>query len=128
MTTFISTGLKAGEPKRPERGRGVVLPVTVRVPIEDLTLVPDGASHRGRLGFFLAVERPDGGFARLQPRQLAFDVPTGELEAALGQTVNYRLEVAFADRGTHRLAVAVVDEPSGERWTGVTAIDVGDGG
>ena len=120
--------IETGDPRRPERGRGFVLPVTVRVPLEVLTLVPDGAAHHGRIAFFLAVERPDGGFARLEPRQLAFDVPTAGLEQALGQTVNYRLEVAFGDSGTHRLAVAVVDEPSGERWTGVTAIEIGGGG
>lgn len=120
--------IEAGESRRAERGDARIVPITVRVPLDDLTLIADGATHRGRLSFYLAVEQPDGGYGRLEPRQLALDLSNEQLEKSLGQTVNYRIDVGFASPGAHRVAVAVLDEPSGERWTGIAWIQVGGGG
>lgn len=120
--------IEAGESRRAERGDVRIVPITVRVPLDDLTLIADGATHRGRLSFYLAVEQPDGGYGRLEPRQLALDLSNEQLEQSLGQTVNYRIDVGFASPGAHRVAVAVLDEPSGERWTGIAWIQVGGGG
>ena len=105
------------------RGRTQVVPVTIRVPLAELSLAPEGAVHRGSLAYYLAVERPDGGFVRLEPRALRFEVSNAELEASLGENVSFRIDVALAE-GEHWLGVSVLDRASGRRWSGAVPIEV----
>jgi len=114
--------LVVGPAPEPERKRGAAkMPLEVRVPLRDLTLLPDVARHRGNLHFEFALEDPDGGYRRLESRDLSFDVPDDQMPAALAQHVAFRVELALAP-GRHRLAVTVLDRLSGVRSTMAVAL------
>jgi VWFA-related protein len=115
--------IEPGPPVATDREPARAVPVTIRVPLADLTLAPDGEVHRGSLAYHLAVERPDGAFVRLEPRALEFEVANAELAGALGRSIGFRLDVAFGE-GEHWLGVAVLDRASGRRWSGAIPIDV----
>jgi len=117
--------LVVGPAPDPERKRGAAkLPLEVRVPLRDLTLLPDVARHRGELHFEFALEDPDGGYRRLASRDLSFDVPDDQLPGALSQHVAFRVELALAP-GRHRLAVTVLDRLSGVRSTMAVPLGAG---
>lgn len=122
--TSPGLAIESGAPVATDREKARAVPITIRVPLADLALAPDGEVHRGSLAYHLAVERPDGAFVRLEPRTLDFEVATSELADALGRSIGFRLDVAFG-AGEHWLGVAVVDRASGRRWSGSVPIDVG---
>jgi hypothetical protein len=99
------------------------VPVSLRLPLEAFTLVPEGTAHRGRIGYFLALEDPRGGFRRLEPRWLDARIPNAQLAEAFGQSLSFRVELPLGP-GVHRVAVAVLDEPSGARYLGVSTLDI----
>lgn len=121
--TSAGLAIETGAPAAAPRGDSSVVPITIRVPLAELTLSADGAVHRGSLGYFLAVERPDGAFVRLEPRSLDFEVANDQLEASLGQSVGFRIDVAFG-AGEHWIGVAVLDRGSGRRWSGSAPVEV----
>lgn len=118
-----SLAVEVGAPGERLRGGEQVVPVTLSVPLAALTLSPDREVHRGALGYYLAVERPDGTIVRLEPRRLDFDVPNAQLQAALAESVAFRLELALPP-GASRLGVAVLDRASGQRWTRAVRVEV----
>ncbi|GMU65150.1 MAG: hypothetical protein AMXMBFR36_14240 [Acidobacteriota bacterium] len=122
-TATPGLAIEPGPPAPAERREARIVPVTLRVPLADLSLAPDGSVHRGSLAYHLAVERPDGGFVRLEPRTLDFQVANAELESSLGQSIGFRVDLAFGE-GEHWLGVAVLDRGSGRRWSGSVPIDV----
>jgi VWFA-related protein len=122
-TATAGLAIEPGAAAAAKRGDAQVVPVTIRVPLAQLSLAPEGLVHRGSLAYYLAVERPDGGFVRLEPRGLRFEVPNAELEGSLGENVSFRIDVALAE-GEHWLGVAVLDRGSGRRWSGAVPIEV----
>lgn len=115
----IETGSAAPAPGVDAR----IVAVTVGVPVAELTLAPDGRSHRGALGYHFAIERPDGAFVRLEPRSLDFEIANAELEGSLAGTVSFRIDIALG-AGEHWLGVAVLDRNGGRRWSGAVPVDV----
>jgi hypothetical protein len=115
--------VELGAPQKPERGRNPLVPIQVRVPLRGMTLVPDGASHRAHLEFYFSLRDPDGGFRRLEPRELAFSIPSEKIAASLGQVVAYKVDVAL-EPGTYRVGVAAVDRFGGTRGSAVAPLEV----
>ncbi|MFN7942757.1 MAG: VWA domain-containing protein [Thermoanaerobaculia bacterium] len=111
---------------RAPKGRGSRVPVEVRVPLRGLTLVPDVAAHHARLAFHFALRDPDGGFRRLEPRQIGFDVPNEKLAAALAQYVSMKVDLAL-EPGTFQLGVSVLDEMAGTTSAVVKPVAVAKG-
>jgi len=104
--------LQVGEPSKGKSGKAKLVPVTVRVPLRALTLLPEGAAHRAQLAFHFSLRDPDGGYRRLEPRPLEFSVPNEKLAASLGQAVTFQVELQL-EPGDYRLGVAVVDRIGG---------------
>lgn len=100
--------VEAGSVAEAGRGRGVRVPLVVRVPIRPLTLLPDGDQLRAQLSFHLSVRDPDGGYRRLEPRPFEFTVPPAQLAAAQAQHVTIDFELML-EPGSYQAAVAVVD-------------------
>lgn len=88
------------------------VPVEVRVPLRNVTVLPRGGGFRGNLLVHFALRRPSGAFLRLEPRPIAFEIPEGKLDAALAQHVSMRVEI-LVEPGPQRLAVSVLDEAAG---------------
>ena len=70
------------------------------------------------------VEDPDGGYRRLESRELPLAIPSARLATARAQNLGYSLELQLS-KGSHRLAVTVSDMVGGVHSTVTVPIEVG---
>jgi VWFA-related protein len=98
----------AGEPKKT---RGVsTLPVTVRIPIGDLTLLPQGgAKHAGKFSVYVAAASDLSRLSDVTQKSQPFEIADAQLDAAKASHFTYDLEVRV-NAETKYLAVGVLDE------------------
>ncbi len=122
-TTGGGASIELGEIRPAERRGEQLVSITVRVPIRRLTLLPVGQVLRGQLAYFIAVEDADGSFRRVDPRRQDFEVDSQRLIDGGEGSVAYRLDLPLPP-GKHRLGVAVLDEPSGERLTAALPVEI----
>ncbi|KAB2957821.1 MAG: VWA domain-containing protein, partial [Thermoanaerobaculia bacterium] len=104
--------IRVGEVTKAKLGRAMRVPVRVLVPLRAVTLLPAGAAHHASLSYHFTLRDPDGGYRRLEPRPLAFDVPGEKLAAALDQRFSFEI-VLELEPGAYQLAAAVVDTLGG---------------
>lgn len=97
----------AGEPRTAEDG-GLLVPLSVKVPMSKLALIPDRQAHAGRLSIYVAVGGLERG-ARLEKAVVPVRIANRDLLTAFGRTVDYRLEVS-GPPAAERLAVTVRDD------------------
>lgn len=100
-----------GEPQRQRRGV-FELPVLVRVPIRDVTLLPNGEVEEGRLRIYVAVKDDAGGVSEPHEQIYPLRVPREQVELARGKEIGYHTVLRIGP-GTPRVAVGVWDELSG---------------
>jgi len=100
-----------GEPQRYKRDR-FRLPVLVRIPFSEVTLVPVGDQQEGRLNIYLAVKDDKGGVSDLHTHPYPVKIPADQLAAAKGQDIGYYATLELRP-GRPRVAVGVWDELSG---------------
>ena len=95
-----------------KKGRRWQLPVLVKVPFRQVTLLPSGETHKGALKVFIGVKDEKGQISDLFTTTYPVEVPEGQIEAAMTQELGYfaTLEVRG---GKQRVAVGVLDEVSG---------------
>jgi VWFA-related protein len=99
----------AGAAKAEGKGDGLVVPVTVRVPLRHLTLLPEGDHHQARLSFDIAARDDRGRIQVMERRELPLSVPNDKLQAALRQFISFDVQVRLSP-GPYRLAVMVEDQ------------------
>ena len=119
--------VEVGTPQPVKLGRGLRVPVALRLPIGGLTLLAEGGRHLGRLAFQFVIEDPDGGYRRLEPRELPLEIPAAKLAAARQQRLGYSFELQLL-QGTYRLAVTASDMVGGVHSTLAVPIEVGNVG
>jgi VWFA-related protein len=96
-------------------GRGRVVPARVLIPLRGLTLLPEGASHRGDIALHFAMAQPDGTVWRLAEREIPLNIPAEQIEAAVAQQhITYSVGIPVVADDV-KLAVAVQDRVSGAR-------------
>lgn len=101
--------LEVGEPEKKGRKRFEV-PVTVKIPLDRVTLLPGPGSHRGLLRVRVAFQGDEGvGFGVGDELKVPIEIPDDRLQEARSQyfAVSVSLEL---DPGLHRVAVGVWDE------------------
>ena len=99
-----ATGAKtAGE------AESMIVPVTVTIPIDKLTLIPDGADLTGRFALYAAFLRSDGAVSKVSQQPQAFRFPADSLKKRKDLKVNLDVK---ADTRTNVLSVGVMDEMS----------------
>ena len=98
----------------------VVVPLTITIPIEKLTLVPEGTDLTARYQIYAAFIRKDGAISKVaqQPQTLRF--PADSLKRRKDLTV--KLDVT-ADTRTEAVSIGVMDELS--RVTGFASVKFG---
>lgn len=99
--------LEVGEPVKQKKKRYRV-PVAVKVPLDQVTLLPFDEDHRGRLRMRVAFQ-DDNGFDVSEEQVVPLVVPNDRLEEAREQHVTLTVGLVFQP-GAHRLAVSVFDE------------------
>ena len=98
------------------------IPVTVRVPISALTMLPNGPNFSGGFSVYVAWTGKIGGVGDATHETKLFHIPQDEIKRARRSYFTYQFEIA-ADGHTDRLSLAVVDEVS--REFGVRVFDLG---
>lgn len=102
---------RPGEPEPgPEDTR--VLPVTLEIPVDGLTLVPHGDVHAGSVTIFVSVQDAEGNPGRVQKVPFHLNVPAAKLDEARGQPAHYTLPLVVRP-GDRHAAIVVRDDPSG---------------
>ena len=91
-------------------GKSSIVPVEVKIPIGNLTMVPQSGSYLGRIKVAVAVMDEEGGLSPVE-QQAPFTIRVPENEIDLARSKNYVYEVMLAMRpGLSRVAVTVRDE------------------
>ena len=105
-------GIQLEFEKPQKKGQRYLLPTMIRIPIRDLTLLPNGEVEEGKLRIFLVVQDEDGGLSPLQDFPYPLQIPSDKLEEARGSAIGHvsQLEIRA---GTQKVAVGVWDEISG---------------
>ncbi len=107
----LDISIEVGRPER-KGGGHYYLPVLVRIPLAQITMLPNGDQREGRLQIFVAVKDDDGGVSDLHQHSYPIKIDQSDLERALRREIGYlaRLELR---PGRPVIAVGVWDELSG---------------
>jgi VWFA-related protein len=105
----LGVAIDFGEPEKQSR-RAFHLPVLIRVPLDNLTLLANGNVQEGRLRIFLAV-KDESGVSDMQEFEYPISVPE-EVASLDQQEIGYTALLKIGP-GTPTVAIGVWDELSG---------------
>lgn len=114
----LSIQAVAADP-RPKDAESVIIPVTITIPIEKLTLLPEGTDLAGRFSIYAAFLRKDGAVSKVAQAPQAFKFPAESLKRR--KDLTFKLDVT-ADDDTNGISVGVMDDVS--RATGFAAVKI----
>lgn len=86
----------------------LLLPLTIRIPIGNLALVPQGALHRAQVSLYFSALSDEGEEATVSRDTVSVEVPEEELETARAQVYRYDTKLQIKP-GPQRIGVAVRD-------------------
>lgn len=98
-------------PKRKVGRKTETAPLKVQIPINALTLLPQGGKHSGAFTVYAITGGLLGEVSEITRRTQAFDIPARDLDRALAGHFTYDLDVIVNDR-TREIAIGVIDEVS----------------
>jgi VWFA-related protein len=104
--------LDFGEPMAREDGYFLV-PVTVRIPLGKLVLVPRDQTQEARVRLYIAAMDNEGGVSDVQQVPLPISIPNADVQAAMGKNYAYNVSLLMR-RGDQKVAVGVRDDVAGE--------------
>jgi VWFA-related protein len=104
-------------PAAPQPDGNVTVPLTITVPMQSLTLLPDGEDLVGKYSVFAAFLRQDGAVSRVANQTQVFRFPASSLARRKELTV--KLDVTM-DPKTGAISLGVIDETS--RVTGYAVV------
>ncbi len=99
--------IAVGEPKG-YSAENYLVPVRMSIPLENVTMIPDGNDYRGRLYIYFVVLDSDGKQSDLQIRPLEIKVPLKSYDSAKKKLYGYDVQLIMIP-GAQRLSVAVRD-------------------
>jgi VWFA-related protein len=97
-------------------------PLKVRIPINALTLIPQGGKHSGAFTVYAITGGKLGEISEVTRRTQTFDVPAADLERALAGYFTYDFDVIISPL-TKRVVIGVLDEVS--KTYGMVSVPVG---
>ncbi|MCZ6725737.1 MAG: hypothetical protein O7A98_00095, partial [Acidobacteria bacterium] len=100
--------LAVGVARPGEREGEWLVPVTVDVPLSEVTLLREGDTYVLDAHFYIAARSAAGDLAPVQEGILRIEVPASEIERARGEVHSTRFELALRE-GEQRLAIGFVD-------------------
>ena len=101
-------------------GETVVVPLTVTIPIDKLTLVPEGSDLTGRFALYAAFLRNDGAVSKVAQQPQSFRFPADSLKRRKDLTVKFEVT---ADSRTSGVSIGLMDELS--LVTGFASVRIG---
>ena len=119
----LGLAIDRGPESRREDGHYLV-PISVRIPIGKLVMVPRGELHVARVRLFFAALDENGGTSEVQDARLPIEVPSASYEEAAKGTWRYDVPLLMRS-GAQRLAVGLRDELGQVSSFAVKTIQVG---
>lgn len=117
-------GVKVQMASARQREDNFVLPLTVRIPLGEVLLVPQGEVHVGRLMIYFSSYDRDGQLAPVQQVPLPLEIPNGDLDDARRKVWTFQQELLLRP-GQQRIAVAVRDELANRSSVIASTVTVG---
>jgi hypothetical protein len=99
-----------GRPQAQDDGLYKV-PVEIRIPMESLTILPQGDLWVGGFTVYLAVANKDGDMSDVSQKTHQVKVPAADMEKIKGKYYTYALDLLM-EKGVNRVSVGVVDDVS----------------
>ena len=94
-----------------DRGRRCIrVPVDVQIPIDSLTLLPQGENgdHVGGFDVYVAVANKDNDMSDVARKSHQVRIPAADIERAKGKYYTYTLELLM-EKGLNKISIGVVD-------------------
>lgn len=117
VESAIAVNATLGAVKKARRSRTV--PVSVRIPIGALTLVPQERNHAGAFSVFVLAGGERAAVSDVTRRTQPFEIPSTDVARASASHFTYDVDVVLRE-GTEHIVVGVLDEVS--KAYGVTRI------
>ena len=93
----------------PAEGSQYFVPVTVKVPIKNIVLLPQSDLHFGKLKLFVAATDDRGRIASVGDQPWPIEIPASRLDEAMAMSFSFEVKLQMRP-GSHRIAVGVRDE------------------
>ncbi len=107
----LGVHLDLGAPEK--KGRNTYLvPILIRIPFSEVTLLPNGEVEQGQLRIFLAVQDEQGGISKTHEIPYPLTVPRDQVATARDREIGYSTSLKL-NGGVPKVAVGVWDELSG---------------
>jgi len=115
--------LQFGPPEQRRDGKFVV-PVQIRIPVQELVLVPQGESHQVSVLMFLAAMDAQGDLSAVEVTPLGLRIANENVEAARSETWLYTHRLLMGE-GRQSLAIALRDQFSGSSSLITRSVTIG---
>ena len=103
--------VRTGAPRPSDDGYYVV-PVEVQIPMESLTLLPQGdVEYAGGFDVYVALANKDGDMSDVARKQHQIRVPAADIATVKGKFYTYSMDLLM-ERGLNRISIGVVDQIS----------------
>jgi len=111
LSNPFGLGLEFGTPTTREDGHALV-PVHLRIPLDKVTLIPQGDNQEAHLRAFIGVLDEEGGTAPVQVAPITIQIPTADIDRARAQGWGYELTLLMR-KGRQKVAVGLRDDLGG---------------
>ena len=105
----LRASLHIGTPKK--SGKMWLVPLEFKIPLDKLTLVPNGGRAKGGVLFTAVAATPEGRISPVTTERAPLDIPESELGALAGKTFTY-VATLKVRAGEQLFSTALTDEVS----------------
>lgn len=110
----LKIAMRISTPRATEDADLFTVPVEIRIPMESLTLLPQGeAEYAGGFSVYVAVADKDGDMSDVQRKSHQVHVKSEEMKSIAGKYYTYTLDLMMA-RGLNKVSIGVIDDISNE--------------
>jgi VWFA-related protein len=87
------------------------IPVEVQIPVDNLTLLPQGEAYMGGFSIYVVVGNKDGDMSDVSRKSHQITIPVGDFPKTKGKYYTYTLDL-MCERGLNKISIGVVDDVS----------------
>lgn len=87
------------------------VPVEIQIPMESLTLLPQGEGYAGGFSVYVAVANKDGDMSDVSRKTHQLRVSSDDMKKIAGKYYTYSVDLLM-EKGTNKISVGVVDDVS----------------
>lgn len=102
------------------------VPVLLKIPFENLVLLPQEGRFAGRVMVYVVVQDEQGNVSPFQHVLLPIEVPNDRYETAMQQEMAYLMDLVM-EKGKHRVSIGLHDEIAKVKSTVYLDVSIGQG-